>query len=93
MILDNRSPSQSVNNILDSENLDSNDPNPKAFSLSSIKVATNDFSSANKLGEGGFGPVYKVIPGLFLFFIWKGKHLKKNVGYVGFREANVNWFK
>ncbi|XP_030954772.1 cysteine-rich receptor-like protein kinase 19 [Quercus lobata] len=61
MILDNRSPSQPVNNTLDSENLDSNDPNPKALSLSTIKVATNDFSSANKLGEGGFGPVYKGI--------------------------------
>ena len=69
MILDNRSPSQLVTNTLDSENLDSNDPNPKALSLSTIKVATNDFSSANKLGEGGFGPVYKVMPGLFLFFI------------------------
>ncbi|KAF3964851.1 hypothetical protein CMV_010906 [Castanea mollissima] len=61
IILGNRSPSQRVNNTLDSENLDSNDPNPKALSLSTIKVATNDFSSANKLGEGGFGPVYKGI--------------------------------
>lgn len=69
LILDNRSPSQLVNNTLDSENLDSNDPNPKALSLSTIKVATNDFSSANKLGEGGFGPVYKVMPRLFFFFI------------------------
>ncbi|KAK7306459.1 hypothetical protein VNO77_44400 [Canavalia gladiata] len=29
------------------------------FSLEQIRVATNDFSSANKIGEGGFGPVYK----------------------------------
>lgn len=30
------------------------------FRFSSISDATNKFSIANKLGEGGFGPVYKV---------------------------------
>jgi hypothetical protein len=29
--------------------------------LSSIHTATNSFSKENKLGEGGFGPVYRVI--------------------------------
>ncbi|KAG9448165.1 hypothetical protein H6P81_014293 [Aristolochia fimbriata] len=29
------------------------------FSLKDIKAATDNFSSANKIGEGGFGPVYK----------------------------------
>ncbi|URE26895.1 receptor-like protein kinase, partial [Musa troglodytarum] len=29
------------------------------FDLETLKVATNNFSDANKLGEGGFGPVYK----------------------------------
>ncbi|KAJ9697293.1 hypothetical protein PVL29_009195 [Vitis rotundifolia] len=29
------------------------------FSFDSIVAATNNFSSENKLGEGGFGPVYK----------------------------------
>ncbi|XP_023729325.1 G-type lectin S-receptor-like serine/threonine-protein kinase At1g67520 [Lactuca sativa] len=29
------------------------------FSFSSIMAATNDFSVENKLGQGGFGPVYK----------------------------------
>ncbi|KAK9116146.1 hypothetical protein Sjap_015093 [Stephania japonica] len=30
------------------------------FSLASVSAATHNFISANKLGQGGFGPVYKV---------------------------------
>ncbi|TYG96407.1 hypothetical protein ES288_A11G348100v1 [Gossypium darwinii] len=29
------------------------------FTLRQIKAATNDFHASNKIGEGGFGPVYK----------------------------------
>lgn len=36
-------------------------PNLKAFDFADIKVATSNFSHENKLGEGGFGPVYKVV--------------------------------
>ena len=30
------------------------------FDFGTIRVATNDFSEANKLGQGGFGSVYRV---------------------------------
>ena len=32
----------------------------KLFDLSTINAATDSFSLKNKLGEGGFGPVYRV---------------------------------
>jgi hypothetical protein len=38
----------------------SNGDDLKVFSYSTIIVATNGFSSENKLGQGGFGPVFKV---------------------------------
>ncbi|KAB1216928.1 hypothetical protein CJ030_MR4G016059 [Morella rubra] len=35
------------------------DARPFSFSYTELKTATEDFNPANKLGEGGFGPVYK----------------------------------
>ncbi|KAL3522056.1 hypothetical protein ACH5RR_014890 [Cinchona calisaya] len=35
------------------------DPESLKYSLSEIQIATNNFSAANKIGQGGFGPVYK----------------------------------
>ncbi|XP_058071860.1 probable LRR receptor-like serine/threonine-protein kinase At1g56140 [Magnolia sinica] len=34
-------------------------PRPNTFSHRELKTATEDFSPANKLGQGGFGPVFK----------------------------------
>ncbi|GLT30497.1 hypothetical protein SLA2020_052930 [Shorea laevis] len=34
-------------------------PKPNTFSYAELRAATDDFSPSNKLGEGGFGPVYK----------------------------------
>ncbi|KAI3989351.1 hypothetical protein MKX01_026934, partial [Papaver californicum] len=35
------------------------DLNTSSFTLRQIKAATNDSAAENKIGEGGFGPVYK----------------------------------
>jgi hypothetical protein len=32
----------------------------QVYNFTTLKIATENFSDANKLGEGGFGPVYKV---------------------------------
>ncbi|KAL2326865.1 hypothetical protein Fmac_020292 [Flemingia macrophylla] len=42
----------------DDEELLGIDIRPYTFSYSELKSATNDFNLENKLGEGGFGPVY-----------------------------------
>lgn len=36
------------------------DAQTSSFTLKQIKAATDNFDPANKIGEGGFGPVYKV---------------------------------
>ena len=35
--------------------------NLKVYGAATIMAATNSFSADNKLGQGGFGPVYKVV--------------------------------
>nr|KAJ0196413.1 hypothetical protein LSAT_V11C700386030 [Lactuca sativa] len=47
------------------------DTRPYTFGYGDLRDATDDFSPANKLGEGGFGPVYK---SPFLLLINKVNH-------------------
>lgn len=35
--------------------------NVELFTYKELRHATDDFSDSNKIGEGGFGPVYKVL--------------------------------
>jgi len=41
--------------------LESLDLQTGSFTLRQIRAATGSFDAANKIGEGGFGSVYKVI--------------------------------
>ena len=35
-------------------------PKPRLYTFERLRNATSNFQDTNKLGEGGFGPVYKV---------------------------------
>lgn len=51
-----------------------NGPDLPSFNFNSVAAATNNFSEGNKLGNGGFGTVYKVnIHMLVNEHVWKYK--------------------
>ena len=50
-----------VNNAAAAGDFESNNPDLIEYSLADIEKATDQFAFENKVGEGGFGPVYKVI--------------------------------
>lgn len=43
--------------------------NLKLYTYKELQIATENFSEENKIGEGGFGSVYKVMPQRMIFFI------------------------
>ena len=54
--------------------VENNDSDLQVISYGDIRAATNDFSTQNSLGQGGFGPVYKVkhviLFSFFFFFFY-----------------------
>lgn len=47
--------------ILLAETMDIGTPEALQYDFGTVQAATNEFSEDNKLGQGGFGAVYKVI--------------------------------
>lgn len=65
--------------------------NINLYSYKELRVATEDFSPANKIGEGGFGSVYKVIAHfIWLSMLFKGIYLVIPIYYVIY--AFNDWF-
>lgn len=46
--------------VVEKESTETSYPDIPVYDLSTIISATGNFSEVNKLGEGGFGSVYKV---------------------------------
>lgn len=60
MIETDKEPDGKVNNIAAARNFNSNVPDLQVFSYADVDKATSKFAFENKLGEGGYGLVYKV---------------------------------
>ncbi|KAL0688096.1 hypothetical protein Bca4012_087773 [Brassica carinata] len=52
-------PADDQDNTIDTADSDISTPHSSQYDFKKIEVATNKFSRSNKLGEGGFGEVYK----------------------------------
>jgi hypothetical protein len=49
-----------INHMAAAGDFNDNVPNLQVFILADIEAATNRYSIENKLGQGGYGPVFKV---------------------------------
>jgi serine/threonine protein kinase len=52
---------------------------PDVFSYAELKLATDNFNSQNILGEGGYGPVYKVAHILATSLLVSGENVHANL--------------
>jgi len=52
--------SMAIQNVINLWRIEEGNSGFSLYNFSQIKEATGNFSSENKLGQGGFGPVYKV---------------------------------
>ena len=63
------------------------------FTLRQIKAATKNFDAANKIGEGGFGSVYKVFWSFFYipdYLLYLMVNLYVNLKYKGYYMMSIS---
>jgi hypothetical protein len=60
MFVTSKESESKFNHMAAAGDFNGNVPNLQVFILADIEAATNRLSIENKLGEGGYGPVYKV---------------------------------
>jgi hypothetical protein len=60
MVVRSKESESKINHMEAARDFNGNVPNLQVFILADIEAATDRFSFENKLGEGGYGPVYKV---------------------------------
>jgi len=71
MFVTSKESESKFNHMAAAGDFNGNVPNLQVFILADIEAATNRLSIENKLGEGGYGPVYKVYK-LLLNYIYYG---------------------
>jgi hypothetical protein len=60
MVVTSKESESKINHVADAGDFNGNVPDLQVFILADIEAATDRLSFENKLGEGGYGPVYKV---------------------------------
>jgi hypothetical protein len=60
MVVTSKESDSKINHMEAARDFNGNIPNLQVFNLVEIEAATGRLSIENKLGEGGYGPVYKV---------------------------------
>jgi hypothetical protein len=60
MVVTSKESESKINHMAAAGDFNGNVPNLQVFILADIEAATNRYSIENKLGQGGYGPVFKV---------------------------------
>jgi hypothetical protein len=60
MVVTSKESESKINHMSAARDFNGNVPNLQVFILADIEAATNRYSIENKLGQGGYGPVFKV---------------------------------